>query len=140
MRNKAFLPLMEQILMVAVFAIAAAVCLQGFASANRISKERADLDTAVFLAQDTCEVLKYAAGDMEKAASLTGGTADGNTLVIYYDGSRKTTHADSAVYTVVSRSTEGSNGVGQAEVQVSAQGKDLFSLTVAWQEDDHGTE
>lgn len=140
MRNKAFLPLMEQILMIAVFAIAAAVCLHGFAMANSISKERSNLDAAVYLAQDTCEILKHTGGDMEKAAGLTGGTADGDTLVIYYDQNKNTTDADSAVYEVVSHRTQAQNGIGQAQVLVSTNGKDLFSLTVAWQEDDHERE
>ena len=137
MRNKAFLPLMEQILMVAVFAIAAAVCLSAFAVGNRISKERSDLDTAVLLAQDTCEMLKYAKGDKEKAAEITGGAYSENELLIYFDENGNNTSSDSAVYLVRAHLGSVEHGVGEATVTVFTADKELYSLSVAWQEDSY---
>ena len=58
MKNKASLMLMEQLVMILVFALCAALCLQGFAAADRISKETALRDEAVILAQNTAECLK----------------------------------------------------------------------------------
>ena len=137
MRNKAFLPLMEQILMIAVFAIAAAVCLSAFAAGNRISRERSALDEAVLLAQNTCELMKHAEGDMEKAAELTGGTWKGNELLIYFDANGDKTDADGAVYLVKACRSEPDSGVGQAEVTVTAGETELYSVSVAWQEDSY---
>ena len=137
MRNKAFLPLMEQLLMIAVFAIAAAVCLSAFAAGNRISKERSALDEAVLLAQNTCEILKHAEGDMEKAAGLTGGDWKENELLIYFDENGDKTDAESAVYLVRACRSKSEAGVGQAEVTVTAGETELYSVSVAWQEDSY---
>ena len=46
MRSKAPLALMEQMVMVLVFALAAALCLQAFALADRISRQNAERDQA----------------------------------------------------------------------------------------------
>lgn len=58
MKNKASLLLMEQLVMILVFALCAALCLQGFVAADRISRETALRDEAVVLAQNTAEALK----------------------------------------------------------------------------------
>lgn len=47
MRSKAPLALMEQMVMVLVFALAAALCLQAFALADRISRQNAERDQAL---------------------------------------------------------------------------------------------
>lgn len=58
MKNKASLVLMEQAVMLLVFALAAALCLQCFGAAGAISGETALRDEAVLLAQNTAEQLK----------------------------------------------------------------------------------
>lgn len=58
MKNKASLMLMEQLVMILVFALCAALCLQCFVAADRISEETALRDEAVLLAQNTAESLK----------------------------------------------------------------------------------
>lgn len=58
MKQKASLILMEQLVMILVFALCAALCLQAFAEADRISRETARRDEAVLLAQNTAESLK----------------------------------------------------------------------------------
>ena len=72
MRNRAFLPLIEQILMIAVFAIVSAVCIGCFASARSISLGTEKKDTAVILAQNTAESIK-ANGLSEKTVALKFG-------------------------------------------------------------------
>lgn len=58
MKSKASLVLMEQLVMILVFALCAALCLQAFVGADRISQETARRDEAVLLAQNTAESLK----------------------------------------------------------------------------------
>ena len=53
MRTKSPLALMEQLVMVLVFALAAALCLQVFVLADKTSRHNADVDNAVLLAQNT---------------------------------------------------------------------------------------
>ena len=47
MRSKAPLALMEQVVMVLVFALATALCLQVFVFSNQVSKRNAAIDHAV---------------------------------------------------------------------------------------------
>ena len=58
MRSKATLSLMELLVMVLVFALAAALCMQAFARAQAISLETMRRDEAVVLAQNGAELLK----------------------------------------------------------------------------------
>ena len=58
MKSKASLSLMEILVMVLIFALAAALCLQIFAKARTISLETARQDEAVLLAQNGAELLK----------------------------------------------------------------------------------
>ena len=59
MRSKAPLVLMEQLIMVLVFAIAAALCLRMFVSSGKLSQRYADTDMAVQIAQAEAERLKH---------------------------------------------------------------------------------
>ena len=58
MRSKASLFLMEQLVMVLVFALAAALCLNAFVQAQRISDAAAWQDEAALTAQNAAELLK----------------------------------------------------------------------------------
>ena len=58
--------------MLLVFSISAAVCLQVFSGANRISEESKTLDAAVLHAQNAAEYWKSTHGDLEETASLMG--------------------------------------------------------------------
>lgn len=69
MKGKAPLALMEQLIMVLVFALAAALCIQAFAASNRISQKAADMDRAVQLAQSAAEIMKNRGGDIAQAQS-----------------------------------------------------------------------
>ena len=58
MKSKAPLFLMEQLVMVLVFALAAALCLNVFVQAQQISDAAARQDEAVLIAQNAAELLK----------------------------------------------------------------------------------
>ena len=58
MRSKASLLLMEQLVMLLVFALAAALCLNVFVRADEISRQTAVWDEATRIAQNAAEVLK----------------------------------------------------------------------------------
>ena len=84
MRNKSPLALMEQVLMVLVFALAAALCLQGFVLSNRISTRMETRNKAVSLAQNAAEIVKYYSGDLSEVAQQLNGHWDGNVLQADY--------------------------------------------------------
>lgn len=122
MKNRAFLPLIEQIVMIVVFAIISAVCLKGFAVARSISVETERIDNAVILAQNTAEMLKL-------KKHLEAKT------ITYYDKDLKQTD-ECSEYTVVATSIENEDPLlGEATVQVFYSENLLFELTVGWQED-----
>lgn len=112
MKNKASLVLMEQLVMVLVFALAAALCLRIFVQARNVSVETFRRDEAVTIAQNAAQVLK-ATGDSEKAMALT----------------------ESAPYTLqIQEKSSGVPGLAMAEIVVLFEGKSIFSLTTGWQE------
>ena len=119
MRSKTPLVLMEQLVMVLVFAMAAAICLQVFSLSDRLSKENEARAEAALLAQNTAEELKSSYGE----ALLDWEEADG----IYYmeeDGYRVQVQTAEAEI----------SGLRKVELQVLQEEEVLFEIPVAWQE------
>ena len=112
MKNKTSLLLMEQLIMVLVFALAAALCLTAFVKADRISRETVRRDEAVLLAQNAAQVLKATSGDVERAAE----TADGSG------------------YRLEIEQIDTYDLLGQAEIRVWQEGELVFTLRTGWQE------
>ena len=129
MRSKTPLALMEQLVMVLVFALSAAFCLRVFVAADRLSREQEALSYAVAAAQNTAELLKISGEDWEQ--QLADGqwkkaegvwrteceTASGGVLEIW---PQEQTVA----------------GLAQAEIRVIRDdGELLFAIPVAWQKE-----
>ncbi len=124
MKNKAPLALTELLIMLLVFALAAALCLQAFAKADHISEESARLDAAVTAAQSGAEVLKSCGGDLRRAAAILGGTTDGEHW-----------HMDYETYSLhIAPADSGHPLLGCAEVlALDPRGEVIFTLPVTWQ-------
>ena len=118
MKNKTPLVLLEQLVMVLVFAFAAAICLRIFVLSGRISREQAVLNQAVLQAQNTAERIKGSAAQ-RKLALETGTWND-------QDGYR----------IEVEKVPEQMEGLGKAIVKVmdAETGQEYIRLPVAWQE------
>lgn len=112
MKNKTSLLLMEQLVMVLVFALAAALCLTVFVKADQISRETIRRDEAVLLAQNAAQVLKATSGDKERAIA---------------------TAAESGYRMEIER-IDTQSLLGQAEIRVWQEDELVFSLCVGWQE------
>ena len=69
--------LIEQLIAILFFALAAAVCVQLFVNSHAISQENSDLNYALILAQNGAEAFKAANGDLEYAAQLLENDAHG---------------------------------------------------------------
>ena len=115
MKNKASLVLMEQLIMILVFALAAAVCLKAFAWADRTSREIRQQSEAAILCQNAAEAIK-AAGSLEEAELAT--LRDSLPLE-------------------VQKLEPSAPGLAQAEIRVFSPetGELLFSLRTGWQEE-----
>lgn len=74
MRSRASLSLMELLVMILVFALAAALCMQVFAYAQELSLETARRDEAVILAQNGAELLKAGTAAEEIEDTLRDGS------------------------------------------------------------------
>lgn len=121
MKNRAFLPLIEQIFMIAVFAIIASVCIGCFSAARQISVKTEATDGAVILAQNTAEMLKKEKNLSEKST------------VRYNKEFLPDTEGE---YTVITTPlTEDDPFLGGADILVTYNGDQLFGLTVYWQEE-----
>ena len=117
MKNRSLLMLVEMTVMLFVFALAAAFCLQGFASARTVSQNSAARDEACLIAQNVVQVLQFYGGDAEMAAqSVRFQTEQGGyTLQIL------PLETDTPL-------------LGMAEITVYKNETALFSLTASWQE------
>lgn len=117
MKSRASLTLMELLVMILVFSLAAAVCLRCFGAAAQLRRETALRDRAVVLAQNGAEAVKAAGGDLEKAALLLEKIPEEEGLTLE-----------------MQKQSSGIPGLGQALVQVTGEDGILFHLTVSWQE------
>ena len=111
MKSKASLSLMEQLVMLLVFALAASLCMGVFAHADRISRQTARRDEAVLIAQNAAETLKSTA-DPERAKAFETGDF---TLKILPEES-------------------GISGLCQAKIVVFYEEEEIFTLQTGWQE------
>ncbi len=135
MKSKAPLSLMEQLVMLLVFALAAALCLQVFVFSAQTSRWCEARDHAVTEVQNAAEMVKVSRGDLRQCASMLGGTADDHTWQIGYDENWNisTTNADYQLI-ITSLPTQYA-ALGSAEVLAKTEtGEELFGVTVSWQE------
>ena len=135
-RSKTPLVLMEQLVMVLVFALAAALCVQVFVLADRTSRLGEARDRALLEAQNTAEALKAGDADYFTARSAAAGEAGWS---ISYDADWQcVTTADTAAYhLLVFPADSGLDRLWAAQVQVyTADGRMLVDLPVAGQEVD----
>ncbi|MDO4530820.1 MAG: hypothetical protein Q4C06_02465 [Bacillota bacterium] len=118
MRSKTPLVLMEQLIMVLVFALAAAICLQVFVYAEQVSQRNEALAEAALLAQSTAEELKESSG----AVLLKWEDGEG---CVYMEGNGLRIEA---------REAETVCALRQIDLQVMDGDDVLMEIPVAWQE------
>jgi len=133
MRSKAPLGAIEQVIMLLVFALAAAVCLRGFAWADSTSKHNRNCDLAIAEAQSAAAVLQHSGGDLAAAAEIMGGRVDGQRWTVRYDERWEQTDGEGA-FALLVESRPAAALMGAAEVTVTGDGERLAELTVSWQE------
>lgn len=136
MKSKAPLTLMEQLVMLLVFALAAALCLQMFVLSGQMSRRLEKQDRAVTLVQNAAETVKVCGGNAEEYAKILGAEGKDGMYAIGYDADWNPVSSDLAEYliTIDPTSAEG-DLLGTAEVAATqAEGEEIFRVTVSWQE------
>ena len=136
MKSKAPLALMEQLVMVLVFALAAALCLQVFVLSDQMSRRGEMRDRAVVQVQNMAETLKSCHGNFAESAQALGGTWDGTCWKIGYDRDWQPAEGDACAYLVrADLLREDAPLLGGAAVSAqAADGEILFGIEVFWQE------
>lgn len=130
MKSRSSLVLIEQTVMILVFALTAALCLRAFLWAQDISQDAAQQDMALLRAQNAAQILKACQGDFEQAAERYGGSYTDGIWTVYYDAQEECVqqlqvHALSNLPDLL----------GGASVQVSDRsGRRLVKLELRWQE------
>ncbi len=132
MKNKSILSLIELTVMLAVFALAAALCLQAFVQADQLSRRGEAKDRAVAEAQNVAEILQQYAGDIAKLAERYGGTLTDGGWRKGYDPTWTPVEENEVWRMTVKRFKTG----GGAEICVTNAADDtvLVSFPVGWQE------
>lgn len=124
MRSKAPLAMMEQMIMLLVFALAAALCLQAFVLADQSSQSNTRRDEALTQVQQVAEVVKYCGGDLEQAAAQLGGSLQEDRLTLACENGEITVTPEQSEHALL----------GTARVEMTDEaGRSLFSLRVTWQ-------
>ena len=141
MRSKAPLALMEQLIMVLVFALAAALCLKAFSSADLRSRQQELRDRAITEGQSMAELIKAKQGDLAGAAAVYGGQLTGDSWVCLFDGDWNQSEDISAArcrLEVVRQEAEAGLGMAQVSGYCPEDGTTLFVFSIAWQEEVSG--
>ncbi len=146
MKSKAPLMLIEQMVLLLVFAFVAALCMQAFVKSDKISTQTEARDRAVVLVQSVAETLRHNNGDFVRTSEDLGGTLADDLFQIAYDEEwNRTDTFDNCVYLLCAQRSETNvQGLGKARVWVATCGdsaqcseaETIFSIEITWQEVD----
>lgn len=136
MRSKTPLALMEQVIMVLVFALAAALCMRAFVLSGSISRTCEERDRALPAVQTVAETLKLCRGDFGRTEKTAETVLNNVDVVLDHAGTWETIDGD-RIRIGVAPVESGSPLMGCAELTaVNSQGEMILTVTVAWQEVD----
>ena len=134
MKTKSPLVLMELLIMLAVFALTAVICLRMFVLSDQVSRRSAAVDRAVLTAQSVSEQLKH--GSLSDYMEEQGATCtDGNWLLFYDAQWTPLSDGSSSAYRLsVTYEDSGDPLLWFASVSIStAEGEELIVLPVSGQ-------
>jgi hypothetical protein len=119
--------MMEMIAVVFFFILCAGICIKTFVKADFMSREAADLNQGVLIAQSVAEVWKAEGPEGLENRFQAYGQEDGaDGYVMGFDKSGNPCGIEKAVFDVKADIAV----PGHAEVTVSKNGKRIFTLTV----------
>ena len=125
MKSKATLSLIEQIIMILFFAVAAAVSLKMFVYAETLSERKEISDYAVTSAESAAEIIKHTRGDMAAAAALLEAESSREGLTV---------SRENGTVLTACLSDSGNPLLGCADISVSSGDETVYSIMVYWQE------
>lgn len=135
-RSRSTLFLLEQLIVILIFAICAAACVKIFVASFVIVNNASDMNNALMIAESGAECYKATTGNASKVATVLGGVADGfdNAAVFYNDEWQTCTEADAAYelrLTALNRD-DTPTSMKLCELYVgNINGEEIISFTVA---------
>ena len=153
MKGIAPLLLVEEMVMVLVFALAAGLCLQAFVKSDGLSGDSEDRDRGAALCQNAAEAVRHSRGDLKKTAELLGLSypyeGDVEALSLGYDKDWNSFGVVQEVGKDVLRTVRiapvdsGGDGLGRARSEAfggddssQAGPNSIYAIEVCWQESD----
>lgn len=143
MKSRAPLILMEQMVMLLVFALAASLSLQAFVRSDEISLRSYQKSKASLAAQNTVETIRHSGGSLDHALTKTAEVLGGDyseadsSLSIVYDEEWNITEGNGSYFLTVEEIPASAKDLHKVKVQVF-DGLDkqevLFELQTAWLE------
>ena len=138
-RSKSTLFLIEQLIVIAVFAICAAACISILAHSYFLARDSRDVSNALLVGETVAESFKAVSGDFQLAAELSGGSVgdvDGSqSIVVFYDDSWQVSNESAAEYVLRLTQDDGaarSSRLLAGELTVSRiSGDELVAFPVA---------
>ena len=99
-RSRSSLFLMEMIVTILFFSLAAAVCVKCFVSAHMMGKETYELNHAIAIATGYAEVMRGTDGDIDSIMEVFPHAVKGDDsyIMIFYDENFEACDSDAAVY------------------------------------------
>lgn len=136
MSKKSHLVLIELMIMLLIFSITAALCLQVFAWSSDETENIENRDKAMLKAQTAAEVIKAFGGDFAEAAEELGGvySAADDALVVCYTGDWECSDVAGCQFRLMAKRDASYALLERAEISVESQdGEMLFQIPVCWQ-------
>lgn len=99
-RSKSTLFLIEQLIVIAVFAICAVACIRIISTAYLYSRDSRDIGFAVIAAENAAETFKATSGDFYFVADLIGGAVvNGDSeVIVYFDSDWEASIGENAAH------------------------------------------
>lgn len=121
--------LIELVVAVLLFSLAAAACVKIFVSAKLISDDGARLSGAITVAQSSAECFKAYGGNVDEVSNMLGGTSNSNGFEISYDRNWKQTDRNGKYILCAEVTTEGF--LRLCKITVKSGDDDIYSISVA---------
>ena len=133
--SKAPLVLMEQVIMVLVFALVAALCIQAFVLSRTLSVQMTERDHAMNVSQTLAETVKAYGGDLKAVSEKLHGESDGMQVQFFYDDDWNIAQKADASFQVVFEQESGEGFCKNGRIMVlDASGEhEISSMKIAWQ-------
>ena len=137
--SRSTLFLMEQVIVITVFAVCAAICARILVASYLMTTTAVDTKNALFIAESTAESYKAFAGNTAQVAELIGNANSNHNnhmLVVYFDTYWQPTQESYASFVLHLQKRDAHPLVMVSDITVSrvATGDELVQLTVATRE------